>query len=46
MHTCESLDHFRRISERLITEYNEQRPHDSVKGLLLDIFREMLTREV
>lgn len=42
----ESLDDVREITERWIIEYNEQRPHDSLKGLPPTMYREMITREV
>jgi len=42
----ESLDDVREITEGWINEYNEQRPHDSLKGSPPTMYREMITREV
>lgn len=42
----ESLEEVRSITERWINEYNEKRPHDSLKGLPPTMYREMITQEV
>lgn len=37
---------FGEITEKWIEDYNERRPHDSLKGLPPMMYREMITREV